>query len=204
VPSLAIPGDIIHFDAVDCVLSGDYQIDGTAVIVAADPGGSGSAAFINWAGIGSFTMPDEIPAGDYIVRIEWDRVNWGAGNGSSIGFNGITENGSVEPGQWHGFTAAAGGAGNVFIWDEIAGPTMGLGASEFDGTGWATETGAFPASITIPPSNLGTIKIDVWDEWTTPNYALFVVNAFEFEEIPEPATIGLLGLGALALLRRRK
>ena len=211
--AVAVPGDIIRVEAEDMILSGDaYNYYGTSVGIAYDVENYGDAPTylgkIYYAGTGYMTFPVEIPAGEYILRMQWaaNWVNPGATHYMSIA--GVTENGSVNPGGWHGFHPNFTGDTNPF-WrvDTIAGPSMGPGSTLFDGgspsqpvEAW---TGQFPSSITVAAGNLGNFTIGV-DETCTQTYYSFEYDWFELEEIPEPATVSLLSLGGLALLRRRR
>ncbi len=52
------------------------------------------------------------------------------------------------------------------------------------------------------PAHGGVLQ-DYLDDWTSPNARVFIY-ADSSEVVPEPATIGLLGLGALTLIRRKR
>jgi hypothetical protein len=203
-PALATIGDITTFQAESTILGGAYKLDtGPDSVIVSAVGG----AHINAVGTASFTMPAEIPAGEYILRVQWLALNQGGVENGAFNISGVTENGgNRSSGDWHSFGPPAGTSG--FFLDELAGPSMGLGATSMI-NGWEVKDawGAFATSLTIAAGNNGNVTIEILDASATPNYALFIVDYFEFEEIaaiPEPATMSLLALGGLAMLRRRR
>lgn len=204
VPALAAVGDIITFQAESTILGGAYKIDSgpDSVIVSFD-----GTSHINATGTASFTMPAEIPAGEYALRVQWFALNQGGVENGAFNISGVTENGgNSAPGAWHSFGPPAGTSG--FFMDELAGPSMGVGATSMI-NGWEVrdEWGAFATSLTIAAGNNGNVTIEIMDASATPNYALFIIDYFEFEEIaaiPEPATMCLLSLGGFAMLRRSR
>ena len=204
VPIIIPPDLAIYIQAEDCILGGAYKIDSgpDSVIVASD-----GAAHINATGTVSFTMPAEIPAGEYELSVRWQALNQGGVENGAFNISGVTENGgNSDPGAWHSFGPPAGTSG--FFMDELAGPSMGVGATSMI-NGWEVQDGwgAFATSLTIAAGNNGNVTIEIMDASATPNYALFIIDYFEFEEIaaiPEPATMCLLSLGGFAMLRRSR
>ena len=84
-----------------------------------------------------------------------------------------------------------GGFGSDSTWENVAGQNVasGLGAS--------TE---YTVAVWFNAVQPGTPDVTVWDSNNDNNY----VASFETTAIPEPATMSLLGLGALAMVLRRK
>lgn len=120
---------------------------------------------------------------------------------------------SFNPGDF-----PTGGTPNGF------GPTIGFNMSSYLYTGgdlsilmrFATQTGtggtptqaAFDAISSLDAGNgWGTLFAGRWSSGslaTSGNNANFIVTQLSATPVPEPATMAVLGLGALALMRRRK
>ena len=120
-----------------------------------------------------------------------------------------------------GLTAGASYINGVGIYDEL---TQGIVSGPYndyvaaggmrDITKWAGYNGV-DITIGVDPEGLEPVLADVWfefgydgsigDEFAIYNYAISdLVPAGALNLVPEPMTIALLGLGGLALLRRRK
>jgi len=208
--AIAVPGDVIHVEAEDCILGGlAFSGGGTEVIVAYDPCNGGH---MNTSGSGSMTFPVAIPDGDYILEVMWQAVSWddGAMGAYSVGSTAGTVTlkdalGDPTGVGWHSYYPA-GYSGNTspFYLDQYVGPDSAA-ENKLNVSGTAVWAGSpVAAYMTISGVGAGEFVFTSWD-MTNLTYDCFVFDYFELTEIiPEPATIGLLSLGALAFIRKRK
>lgn len=174
-----------------------------------DGGGSGNT------GETTVTWPvGEVPAGLYKVEARWRLHNW-HDNQSTFAYRllgtGLTENGTAWAGQWHTANpdqnTSPSGSGPWYL-DEIAGPTQGAGISEFDNDGdpnppslW-NHDGRNGTSVTLAAN--AQVVLNFLDN-NGANYASPHFHKLVFTEIPEPATLLLVGAGfAGAMFRRRR
>ena len=64
-------------------------------------------------------------------------------------------------------------------------------------------------SVTFTPAQSGNVTVEVFtynNSWTPNGYVYSAVDNFKLEAaaVPEPASLGLLGLSSVLLLRRRR
>ncbi|MFH1615830.1 MAG: hypothetical protein ABIG61_12205, partial [Planctomycetota bacterium] len=170
------PSPSIYIQAEDCNLSGTAYFYGAPDVgpVIADPPPDGT-------GVGGMTLPVEIPAGEYYLYIKWQVISWDSGGTSQIGISGVTENNSNEANQLHTLYIGYSGTSPFYL-DEIAGPSLGPGATSLNTSGWGITPGNFGTSITVPENNLGNITISISDD-TSNGYNCFVVDYFVLKPV---------------------
>jgi sulfatase modifying factor 1 len=84
--------------------------------------------------------------------------------------------------------------GDVYQWNEAVSPPFSVGTFNFPG-GRGIRGGDFNSNDVLLQSNSGS---------STDASGGFYGYGFRIAEVPEPAAIGVLGIGVLALLRRRR
>ena len=83
---------------------------------------------------------------------------------------------------------AGGEYGTDSTWENMTGVDVASGLAD----------GSYTVAVWFKAVQLGTPDVTVWDSNDGANYTA------DFQTIPEPATMSLLGLGALAMVLRRK
>ena len=185
---------------------------------ASNPAAAGNQ-FLNLTGTGTITFNNSLPAAEYTVTASWCAAGWA--NGSSLGLQfggtGVTEAGNESPGAMHYIYPPSTTGVPVKFREELIGPGMGPGSMFTDG---GTESGtpytlgshpgvfndgnSFATSIFLAEGNQVVLTIE---ENNFNNYGAAMFYGLYFTEIgpiPEPASVTLLGLGALLLLHRRR
>jgi hypothetical protein len=94
---------------------------------------------------------------------------------------------------------------DAFVNSSTAGTTItNGGASTAFNTGYNTVTGYVVRWTGINPGSDGQIQIVAIPDNLTAQYKSYAFSVFQLVEVPEPASIVLMGLGVAALLRRRR
>ena len=208
--AIALPGDVITIEAEDCILGGMAVHNGYGwVDVATDPI---TGDFTSEEGVGTMAFPNAIPDGHYILTAWWMVASWNPGH---MGAYSITASGAgsvtlkdaagVPTGVgWHSIYPPYNGHSPEPIVDQLVGPDSAA-TNTLSGSGIPVWEGSpVAAYMTLENIGAGELVFEAWD-MSTSTYNRFRYDYFTLTEvIPEPATIGLLSLGALAFLRRRK
>jgi hypothetical protein len=127
------------------------------------------------------------------------------------------DNANYSGGQLFGATAGGGGvaSGNSRPWG-LSAQTGTL--STFAGTGDGIDMHVLDITLHINASGPDTIPINLWSVSGVDSFTSVVYNAngspvfpsqpytgtLNIQAVPEPATLAILGMGGLALLRRRR
>lgn len=226
-PSLAIIGDVISIDLTpvggdpyQVTLGGEWRVGQgepwktyLAQHDAATEPPEGE--FWQHTGSGTATILASLPAAEYKVRWWGAPASWANGRSweFSISGTGVTEAGTLYPNQLHTLWPTTT-TGEPVVKAEIIGPSMASqpGALTITSGGpLHIGTSAWQGSDNFPGTSLflsagNQVVITMVDNCDV-NYGRMMSYGFEFEEIgpiPEPATMALLALGGLAVLRRRK
>lgn len=223
-PALATIGDIIEVDLTptnpgDITLGGEWRVGfdepwKTYCAQRTDrPPGQGE--FWQYTGSGTATINYSLPAAEYKLRWYGAPASWASGSSweFSIGGTGVSEAGTLYPNQLHTLWPTNTSSEPV-VKAELIGPSMASlpdALTITSGGPLHIGTSQWQGSDNYPGTSLfleaGNQVVITFVDNDAGNYGRIMSYGFEFEEIgpiPEPATIGLLTLGGLALLRRRK
>jgi hypothetical protein len=141
----------------------------------------------------SFSMDsDDDGDGPDVARLVMNNLNGNAPHGGvDTGDGGTVNEYIVDVTQWHTYVAEiwAGGAGTHLVRLSVdGGPT-----STYEVTAGDNIDSAYENLSQIMMGQSGTGETSAWD-----------VDYFRFAPVPEPMTLTLLGLGGLALIRRKR
>jgi hypothetical protein len=183
-------------------------------------GNSGSSGTGRFAGLPDTldltagTPATDIAAGGGFV-IEWDLDGISGGGNSNAQFKLVGGGGSFNESLWAGGSYAAGkGAGLYKFEFTITSGTWGTGSVETSvkawrdaGSGWVEFT---PATTGTWNTTAGTLN-PRWEMWSQSSINMTLGSdlpgstlGLNIYPLPEPATIAMLGLGSLVLLRKRR
>lgn len=140
---------------------------------------------------GLFSINGTIAIGAGETFNGWNRVDFAFTPSASQAFNGVTENIDPAFAAWTGTGTYSGG-----IWDFSTTDSTNFGYSGGMPVGLYNFN---PASIdSMPGIDVGYTDASGLGHTVRQNFAVEVVAA------PEPASMAVLGLGALTLIRRRR
>lgn len=202
----AVSATIYHFEAEDCTLVNNtaewfvYNPGWSSGNVAAYAAQGGNVQF--GTGYTTLRIPDALPDGEYTLKIRWNFVNAESGAGGFYSqynyliynYSGtLVENGATA-GAWHTFYPGYY-------------PNTGSGVREEYLSGPAMATLIAPSnpqstSLNISGVAAGDIALFFMDD-NAGSYVYSEIDWVEFELIPEPCSLMLLGAGGLLMLRRK-